>query len=169
MFEEITIESLELNPFETIGKEGFLITAMVEDSYNTMTAGWGFFGYMWKRPSFAVVVRDSRYTYQFIEKAATFTASFFPPSCASILEVCGSVSGRESDKIALTQLKPLIFEESFVTYEQANMAFCCTTASKTVLEPNQFIQKEVIEQNYPLKDYHSLYIGFIEKILVQTD
>ena len=62
MFEEIDVNSLELNPFATLGEDNFLITAQDERGYNTMTAAWGFFGFMWKT-SFAIVVRPSRHTH----------------------------------------------------------------------------------------------------------
>jgi|SRR5690554_4192190 len=172
MFEQIEISALELNPFTAMKDETFLITAGTGDRWNTMTAGWGFLGVMWSRPAFGIVVRDSRYTYEFLEHAEGFTCSFFPPGFEKVLQFCGSRSGRTTDKAAETGLEPVVVSHStggeLVTFEQANMVFCCTTASKTDIGPEDFLLQE-IEKHYPKKDYHRLYLGFIEQILVKSE
>ncbi len=53
-----------------------------------------------------------------------------------------------------------------VTFEQANMVFCCSKASATDINPEDFVDPG-IAKHYPKKDYHRLYIGFIDRILVQ--
>ncbi len=171
MFEQVDISSLELNPFSAIQSDSFLITAATqEDRWNTMTAGWGFLGVMWAKPAFGVVVRDSRYTYSFLEESNGFTCSFFPPEYKKALQFCGSHSGRDTDKVAATGLTPVLLDGyegiDLVTFEQANMVFCCSLASKTDLKPQEFINP-TIEKHYPKKDYHRLYIGFIDRVLVQ--
>lgn len=171
MFEQVDISSLELNPFSAIQSDSFLITAATqEDRWNTMTAGWGFLGVMWAKPAFGVVVRDSRYTYSFLEESNGFTCSFFSPEYKKALQFCGSHSGRDTDKVAATGLTPVLLDGyegiDLVTFEQANMVFCCSLASKTDLKPQEFINP-TIEKHYPKKDYHRLYIGFIDRVLVQ--
>ncbi len=172
MFEQIDISALELNPFTAVKEDTFLITAGTGERWNTMTAGWGFLGVMWARPAFGIVVRDSRYTYEFLEQAKGFTCSFFPPGFERALKICGSRSGRNTDKAAETGLEPVVVANpdgsELVTFEQANMVFCCTSASKTDIGPHDFLLSE-IEKHYPKKDYHRLYIGFIQQILVQSE
>ncbi len=99
-FKEIPIGSLTFNPFEKIGKEWFLVTAGDENGYNTMTASWGFMGVMWNKNTMTTVIRPSRYTYEFIEKAGLFTVSFLPEEKRPALNFCGSRSGRDFDKAA---------------------------------------------------------------------
>ena len=170
MFEQIEISSLELNPFTAIKKDTFLITAGDGDRWNTMTAGWGFLGVMWAKPAFGIVVRDSRFTYSFLEETNGFTCSFFSPEFADALLFCGSHSGRDTDKAAKTGLKPVVVDGpeglDLVTFEQANMVFCCSKASATDINPEDFVDPG-IAKHYPKKDYHRLYIGFIDRILVQ--
>ena len=48
-FKEISIESLNFNPFDKISKEWMLITAGDEEKSNTMTASWGGVGIMWRK------------------------------------------------------------------------------------------------------------------------
>lgn len=170
MFEQVDISSLEFNPFSTLETDTFLITAGDGDSWNTMTAAWGFFGNIWARSSFGIVVRDSRHTYGFLERSPGFTVSFFPPEYKKALQFCGSHSGRDTDKAQATGLKPVVVETGdnleLVTFEQANMVLLCTKASRTILAPDQFLDQR-IETFYPKKDYHTLYIGYIDQVLVQ--
>lgn len=166
MLQQIDISALELNPFEAIGKDAFLISAATDNGWNVMTASWGFMGYIWDRAVFVVVIRDSRYTYQFMEQATGFTCSFFSPQYKNDLAFCGSHSGRDTDKIAATSLVPLFVEPKLVTFEQANLVFCCTKAARIPIDPSQFISTD-IDRHYPKKDYHRMYIGFIDKVLAQ--
>ena len=76
-FREIAIESLEFNPFTKIGKEWMLITAGDETKSNTMTASWGGLGIMWSKNVATAYVRPQRYTKEFMDKADTFTLTFF--------------------------------------------------------------------------------------------
>ena len=171
MFQEISYEMLEMNPFTVIGKDGFLITAGSEDRWNTMTASWGALGVLWGKPVMLIFVRDSRYTYEFLEKAEGFTCSFFGPDMDSVLDYCGSHSGRDGDKAVATGLSPVTIEGpkgvERVTFDQANLVFSCAKASRMPMDPKQFVLPEEIERHYPKKDYHVLYIGFVDRILAK--
>ena len=172
MFEQVDISSLEINPFSLLDTDNFLITAGDEKNWNTMTAAWGFMGVMWARRVFAVVVRDTRHTYEFLDNCDTFTVSFFPPEFQKALLFCGTHSGRDTDKAAETGLVPVTVENGeggdYVTFGQANLIFCCTKASKTAFDPSQFIDPS-IGQHYPQKDYHRLFIGYIDQVLVSQE
>ena len=61
-FKKIPVESLEINPFERIGKNCMLITAKKGDQVNTMTASWGGLGTMWNKNVAFIGVRPQRYT-----------------------------------------------------------------------------------------------------------
>lgn len=172
MFQEIALDRLEMDPFTVIGEDWYLITASDGEKWNTMTASWGTLGVLWGRPVAMVFVRDSRYTYEFMEKAEGFTCSFFGPNRKETLKYCGSKSGRNTDKIKDTELMPVIIEapdghSERITFSDANMVFSCTIAAKMPFHPDQFVLKKEIEASYPEKDYHTVYIGFIDRILVQ--
>ena len=47
---------------------GILLTTAWEGKVNTMTIGWGKIGVVWSRPVFEVLVRESRYTKEFLDK-----------------------------------------------------------------------------------------------------
>jgi len=78
-----------------------LVTTKAEGQVNTMTIGWGTLGVEWKKPLFTVFVRQSRHTKSLLDKNGEFTINV-PMKGADvkhILGVCGSKSGRDTDKI----------------------------------------------------------------------
>ena len=88
------------NPFNIIGKEWMLITAMKDGKVNTMTAAWGGLGVMWNKDVTFVVIRDSRYTKEFVDDADSFSLSFLDhEKYLKELGYIGKISGRDEDKI----------------------------------------------------------------------
>lgn len=168
MFEQVDYKNLELNPFTTIGEDAMLITVGTSERWNTMAASWGTMGYLWNKPISIVFIRPSRYTYSFVEKAEGFTISFFPPAWRSAIEFCGTHSGRDTDKIQATGLKPVELESGRITFEQANLVLSCTTASRVPFEVGQFILPS-IKEHYAEGDYHTMYVGFLDQVLAQEN
>ena len=79
---EVSVQELQLNPMTKIAKEWMLITAGNEqDGYNAMTASWGHLGAMWGQggglPTAVAYLRPQRYTKEFVDRADTYTISFF--------------------------------------------------------------------------------------------
>ncbi len=173
MFQEVDYRNVELNPFTTIGGSSFLLTAGTGDKWNTMTAAWGGLGFLWEKPVFYAFVRPQRYTHTFLEKAEGFTASFFGPDMKKVLAWCGSHSGRDHDKAEETGLEPVVLEcadgSERVTFTQANMVFSCTKSAAIPLKQADFVLKNELEGFYPNKDYHTLFIGFIDSVLARQD
>ncbi|GAI13637.1 unnamed protein product, partial [marine sediment metagenome] len=106
-FQAIAPEDINDNVFKLIGSDWMLVTAGTPGSFNTMTAAWGGWGVLWTRNICFCVIRPSRYTYQFAEKATGYTLCFFEEKYRKVLEFCGSKSGRDVDKIAETGLTPV--------------------------------------------------------------
>ena len=163
-FKEVSIESLNLNPFTKIGKQWMLITSGNTDSWNTMTASWGGLGVIWRKNVSYVFVRYSRYTYEFMEKNSTFTLSFFPEEYRKALTFCGSKSGRDVNKASETGLSPFASSQSTVSFNQAELIFVCKKLYAGGINPEDFIDPSV-NDNYKTKDYHKMYIGEIVKVL----
>ena len=74
-FKKVEPSQLKGNVFDWVRKECFLVTAGSPASYNSMTAGWGGFGVLWGRDVASIYVRNTRYTYEFLEKEPYFTLS----------------------------------------------------------------------------------------------
>ncbi|MCH3916904.1 MAG: flavin reductase [Spirochaetia bacterium] len=164
MFAEISVDMLELNPFSLIGKDNFLLTVGGEGRWNTMTGGWGSMGFYWGKPSFTVAVRQSRYTWQFMEENDSFTVSFLPSDYAWVLSFCGSHSGRETDKARQMGIEPIALDNGMITFDKANLVFCCTKVYQSTIDSNGFSPLWVNDKWYGEGDYHTLYTGSIDKV-----
>lgn len=165
----IPIEELSFNPFTLIGNEWMLITAGNINSFNTMTASWGSLGYMWARPIASCVIRPQRFTRKFVEENEFFTLSFFNEEYRSALEICGKYSGKYVNKPEMAKLTPKEDEElKTVFFEQANLVLICKKIYFQDIIPENFLDKS-IDNFYPAKDYHRMFIGEIVKVLKKEE
>jgi flavin reductase (DIM6/NTAB) family NADH-FMN oxidoreductase RutF len=127
--------------------------------YNCMTVAWGSFGVMWNRHFVQVVVRPTRYTYEFMEKYATFTLSAFSEKYKEDLSYLGSRSGRNEDKLKKTKLTPAASEKAdSPCYEEAELVIECRKIYTTEFRPSEFLDPSIIK-NYQENDYHKVYFG----------
>jgi len=156
----ISPNEISQNPFELIDDDWFLLSAGDMNSFNTMTASWGGMGVLWNKPVVFCFVRPQRYTYKFMESNKLFTMSFFDERFRDALNLCGKISGRQTDKMKATGLKPFESPEGSVFYEQAKLMLECRKLYFSDITPENFLV-EGIDANYPKKDYHRMYIGEI--------
>lgn len=161
-FKEVNVKDLDFNPFKKIGDEWMLITAGNEKKFNTMTASWGGAGVLWGKNTVTCYIRPQRYTREFVEANDTFTLSFYPDKYKKALSLCGSVSGRDCDKVAQSGLTPY-FLEGTAAFKEASLILVCRKLYKDNMPPENFIAKENDEKWYPQKDYHIMYIAEIVK------
>jgi flavin reductase (DIM6/NTAB) family NADH-FMN oxidoreductase RutF len=102
-----------------------------------------------------------------MEKADTFTLSFYDEKYRHALNLCGSKSGRDIDKAAVTGLIAVSGELAGTTYfEQAKMVLECRKMYFHDIDPKHFLDPS-IDVNYPAKDYHRMYIGEIVNCLLK--
>lgn len=161
---EITCEDLKENAFQMIGKDWLLLTAKKDGKVNTMTASWGGVGIMWGKQVAFVFVRPQRYTKEFIDAGSELSISVLPEEYRKELNYFGTVSGRDEDKIGKSGLK--VEEYGEVPYfEAARLAFICKKLYAQELKEECFVEKEYVERWYPNKDYHTMYVVEIEKVL----
>lgn len=165
-FKEIKATELQKNPFQMIGREWLLVTAKNGDKCNTMTASWGGVGIMWGKNVAYVFIRPQRYTKEFIDASSTFSLSVLDESCRKTLSYLGTVSGRDEDKIEKSGLT-VAMDGDTPYFEEANTVMVCRKLYAQEYDPACFIDKSCDEKWYPQKDYHTMYIVEIEKVLVQ--
>lgn len=109
---KLEINAWEYAPqiMEQLGK-GVLLTTKADGKVNTMTVGWGALCIEWGKPIFIAYVRKSRYTKELLDKNLEFTVNIpFGEYDRSVLGICGTCSGRDTDKIGqlgLTLEEPL--------------------------------------------------------------
>ena len=165
-FKEIAPEELNDNVFEVIGKDRLLVTGSADGRTNAMTASWGGMGVMWGKPVAFLVIRPQRYTKEFIDKAEGLTISVFGEEKRKMMSYFGSVSGRDEDKIAKAGLT-CVEEEGRVYFEEARLALVCRKLYAQEMQEMCFFDDESKARWYPDKDYHTLYIAEIEKLLIK--
>ena len=163
-FIEIDPSEIKGNVFDRIGKEWMLITAGKPEKFNTMTASWGGVGVLWNTNVTFSFVRPSRYTYTFMEQEKYYTLSFFGADCRRALQFCGSKSGRDVDKAAATGLTP-VFDEQAPYFSQAKLVLVCRKIYRSEMKPEGLLDPADDARWYPEKDYHTLYVGEIVKVL----
>jgi len=163
-FVEIKPEQITDNTFKLIGSDWMLVTAGTLDAYNTMTASWGGLGVLWNKNVCFCFVRPTRYTYGFMEKADTFTLTFFDEEYRDALTFCGSHSGRDVDKAAKTGFTPVQSGSGSVYFSEARMVIECRKLYFQDIDPANFLDPG-IEKNYSQKDYHRMYVGEIIRCL----
>lgn len=166
-FKEVKADELQFNPFRKIFREWMLVTAGNKEQYNTMTASWGGLGITWNKRTATIYVRPQRYTKQFIDANDYFTLSFFDETYRNALNICGSVSGRDDpDKATKAGLTPLYIDNT-TAFNEANMILVCRKLLHTELQQDNFELESIVKSSYPDKDFHTLYIAEIVKVLVQ--
>ncbi len=166
-FIEIDPLELEGNIFREIGKDWMLISAGNEQAFNTMTASWGGMGVLWNANVTFAFVRPSRYTYGFLEKEKYYSLSFPGAAGRRALQICGSKSGRDTDKTAEAGLTPL-FDAQAPYFAEAEYSLVCRKLYYQDLDTAHCLDPTLMS-SYKDGDVHRMYVGEIVKILKRVE
>lgn len=142
------------------------------DKFNSMVISWGHFGIIWGEATFAVYVRENRYTKPQLDKTREFTLSISLDKPDPLInKVCGSLSGHNIDKVAEAKLT-LVEPETNRTPAVAE--YPLTLECKVLYSQKQdlsLLPEDIRESCYPQdvdgtnplanRDPHTLYIGKI--------
>jgi flavin reductase (DIM6/NTAB) family NADH-FMN oxidoreductase RutF len=148
------------------GRQWFALTSgsWKEQAFNSMTVAWGSFGVMWAKPFVQVVVRPTRYTHEFMSEYETFTLCAFDEAYRHALQILGTRSGRDGDKIKASGLTPIPSTKvEAPAFDEAGLIIECHKIYTQDFDPSRFIDPD-IEANYPAQDYHRVYFGEIVAI-----
>ena len=153
------------NAFDLIGKEWMLVTVGNKDKLNTMTASWGGIGWLWNKPVAFVFIRPERYTHEFIEREARLTLSFYGEAHRAKLQLCGSKSGRDIDKVKETGLTPVELESGAMTFAEARLTIEGRKLFKAPMQESHFLDAEILERWYGAHGgLHDVYVVEIENV-----
>jgi flavin reductase (DIM6/NTAB) family NADH-FMN oxidoreductase RutF len=176
-WQETHIRTFRGSPSERIGAGWMLISAgdgaARTSGWNTMTASWGGLGVLWGRDVAFMFIRPSRFTYPFANTSSLFSLSFFDESYREALNICGAVSGRDTDKAATAGLTPIAFGSAYekaagaIGFKEAREIIVCRKLYTHDFDPAQFLDGPSIEASYHGKDYHRMFIGEILTLLVK--
>lgn len=161
-------------------KKGILLTTRVGEKINTMTIGWGKIGIEWGKTIFIAYVRESRYTRQMLDQNAEFTVNVpYGTVDSKILGLCGTKSGRDTDKIAeagLTLEKPE--SVSVPGIKELPLTLECKVIYRQAQDPAS-IPEDILLRYYPQdvdgthpgsnRDHHIAYYGEIVNAYLIAD
>jgi len=164
-FININVKDINNNTFELIGSRWLLIAAGSKSSFNMMTANWGGLGILWHRSVAICLIRPQRYTYEFVEKNECFTLSFYEERYREMLNLCGSLSGRNVNKAEVTGLTPVETSKGNIYFSQASLVLECKKLYSDDIKAEHFINKDIIREIYPKSDFHRFYFGEIVSCL----
>ena len=161
MYKNVSIEDVAGKLVEQL-KKGAFLTVKSGDRVNTMTIAWGTLGYMWQKYVFMAMVRQSRYTFELMENAASFTVSLpLKGQLKEALSFCGTKSGRDVDKFKECGLSLLPAEKvDTPLINGCDLYLECKIIYKSPMHPEQLHDEEK-RSFYGNDDYHVLYFGEI--------
>ena len=134
----MNIQDYVTHPFKKFDKDWGLLTAGVQDDFNSMTISWGGMGTMWYKPMIFLFVRPTRYTFEFLSRHDELTVSFYEDEYRNVLaNIFGLKSGRDIDKAKEAGLTPKILRDG-VTYEEASETLVCRKLFIQPLNKNDF-------------------------------
>jgi len=164
-YNQIQPTSIDGNLIKKIASDWMLVTAGDKDKFNTMTANWGGMGYLWNKPVVFVFVRPERYTYQFMESSDGFTLSFFDEKYREALDLCGTKSGRDCNKVAEAGLTPHFTGLGYPAFSEARLVLECHKLYADTLSKSSFLDDEPLRIHYSTKGgLHKMYIAEIARV-----
>ena len=176
----------EVNIWDYAGKilevmdKGILMTTAAGGEQNTMVIGWGHIGIEWGRPIFVAYIRETRHTRQMLDESGEFTINVpYGEVDSKILGVCGTKSGRDTDKIAELGLE--LVESDVVAapgIRQLPLTLECKVRCSSI-QNIPMLPEDILSRYYPKgvdssnpgrnEDFHVAYYGEIVNAYLITD
>jgi len=150
--------------------KGAFLTTQYGGENNVMTIGWGQIGIIWRKPVMTILVRKSRYTKTLLDGSKEFTVSV-PLNCDMQKELahCGTVSGKDGDKISTQKLKLLDSEKiNTPCLDMPGLHYECMVLYQTEIKLSE-LDDIVNDTWYQDGDTHTMYFAeivntrFVEK------
>lgn len=168
---EINYKELKLNPMDMIANQWVeLVTGKEGDKINAMTISWGEMGSLWGHstgmPVVTIYLRPQRFSKELLDKNEYFTLCFFGGEKMKELAYLGSHSGRDEDKIKKVGFT-VTSDENSSYINEASMVFVCRKLYRQTMKEECFIDKNVVDDCYPKRDFHDMYIAKIERVLIK--
>jgi flavin reductase (DIM6/NTAB) family NADH-FMN oxidoreductase RutF len=163
----MTVEAAEYGKIfmDRLGSGAFLTTSDGTKA-NTMTVSWGNLGIMWKSPIVTVMVRQTRYSKENLNKVKAFTLSVpMDDTYAAALAICGSKSGRDTDKYAATGLTTAAPQTGIVPVIAGAglLHFECTVVYERLMDVSA-LSDDLQTAWYGKDTAHTIYVGKINAV-----
>ncbi len=159
-FKKYAPKDISANLF-VINDEWMLVTAGRDTSFNTMTASWGGFGTAWGKPVAFMLIRDSRYTFEFLQKDSVYTLSFFDKKYHETMQMLGTKSGRDTNKIEESGLTPLKMPSGAMSFKEASTVIECRKLLSQPIDTTKIASSDVKHWYREEPGVHNLFFGEI--------
>ena len=161
----VEVKTLTPEIFRMFQVNTALLTAGDEKHLNTMTIGWGGVGTLWSRPVCTVYVRPERYTYQFMESHDYFTVSVLPASEKKTMQLCGTRSGRDINKVKECGLTLCYGAGDAPFFDEAEWVLVCRKLYVQDMDPACVLDQAQIPPFYGAKGgWHRIYTGQVVEV-----
>ncbi len=129
---------------------------------NPMALGWGSLGLIWRRPVFTMLLHPARYSHTLVMESGEFTVNVLPPGMEKAVLYCGSVSGRDVNKLEAQGLNA--FSSSRIQtplIQEGVIHFECRVVYKSDLARSELALPVLDEIYGGKKELHRIFCGEI--------
>lgn len=142
-------------------KSNALLVTKTDDKINAMQIGWGYMGYMWKKPSILISVRHSRYSYELLTNSDAFVISIpVNDDLKEVVKICGTYSGRNVNKIEKCGFEMEEGKMVDVPHIKGCISYECKIMYRQTID-SELIDRQLRELSYKNNDYHVMIYGEI--------
>jgi len=129
---------------------------------NPMTIGWGSMGVLWSRTVATVYIHKTRYSKELFDEANSFSINFFSDEYKNALDICGRVSGRDTDKVKLCGFN-VEYIDNTPYIKEAKMVLILKKIGQADMDINNV--PDNIKPWYKKDGPHTMYVGEVIKVL----
>ena len=165
-YKRISPDKIPGNIIKMLTEDWMLITAGNDQEFNMMTAGWGGLGSMFGKPVAFCFIAPTRHTYKLMEKGDTYTLTFYTETYREALNICGSKSGKDTDKVKETGLTPITTPSGSKAFSEAWLVIECKKLISQSITP-EAIDNKALKEEWAGKQLHKMFIGEIINVWVK--
>ena len=111
-------------------------------------------------------VSPLRYTWQLLDKGDTYTLSFYTEAYRDALQICGTTSGSDTDKVKATGLTPVTTPSGAKAFGEAWMVVECRKLMQQSLSPGAIVDSAE-RANWNTKPLNTMFIGEIINVWIK--
>lgn len=146
--------------------DAMLITSGTTGKNNVMTASWGGIGRLWEKPVAFCFINPSRYSIRTMDEGDTYTLSFYTEAYKDAVMYCGTVSGRDTDKIKGSGLTLVETPSGAFTFSEAWMIIECKKILAQPISADAVVDKS-LPAEWSKNGYHTMYVGEILNVWIK--
>lgn len=166
-FKKIDPKELENNPISLFADNWFVVSSGDSTKFNEMTISWGNLGNVWDEPSITIYIRNTRYTYTFIDGGKYFVLNSFDEEYRDKVKFIGTHTGSKTDKVKETGLTPKFTELGNPYFDEARLVIECEKMYYDDIDRTHLFEKGKEMYSSDSKETHRIFIGRIVNVWVK--